>query len=94
MAKNWLPLLLNAFLASPPEQRGHIRAAISAYACTCDGATLGPMYRTAITKLLKVCLCRGTHSCHCGCCSSARWHPSVLQCLLLVLAYSCLATKP
>eukprot|EP00887_Chlorella_sp_A99_P003957 scaffold11.g3957.t1 len=53
MAKNWLPLLLNAFLAAPPEQRGHIQAAAAAYACVCETPTLAPFFRTAIAKLLR-----------------------------------------
>ena len=54
MAKAWLPLLLNAYLAAPGEQRGHVQRAVSAYACCCDTPILAPYYRTAVTKLLEV----------------------------------------
>ena len=54
MAKNWLPLLLNAFLATPPAQRGQLEATISAYACIADAPTLAGLFRAAITKLIKV----------------------------------------
>lgn len=55
MAKDWFPLLLNAFLASPTnQQRSHIEAAISAYACICGDSTLVIFFRAAVTKLIKV----------------------------------------
>lgn len=54
LAKNWVPLLLNTFLATPAVQRGQVEEAISAYACVCDPATLATFFRAAITKLIKV----------------------------------------
>ena len=54
LAKNWMPLLLNAFLTTPPEQRAQLEQSISAYACIADPATLATFFRAAITKLIKV----------------------------------------
>ncbi|PRW60392.1 ARM repeat superfamily [Chlorella sorokiniana] len=54
LAKNWVPLLLNTFLATPAVQRGQVEEAISAYACVCDPATLATFFRAAVTKLIKV----------------------------------------
>ena len=49
-----MPLLLNAFLTTPPEQRAQLEQSISAYACIADPATLATFFRAAITKLIKV----------------------------------------
>ncbi|GAB4822579.1 hypothetical protein N2152v2_009625 [Parachlorella kessleri] len=54
LARNWLPLLLNAFLSTPPAARTQLEATISAYACVADAATLAQLFRAAITKLIKV----------------------------------------
>ena len=54
LAKNWMPLLLNAFLATPPVQRTQLEEAISAYACCCEPATLAQFFRAVVTKLIKV----------------------------------------
>lgn len=54
LAKNWMPLLLNAFLATPPAQRTQLEEAISAYACCCEPATLAQFFRAVVTKLIKV----------------------------------------
>lgn len=64
LAKNWMPVLLNTFLATPTVQRGHVEEAISAYACCCDAPTLAIFFRAAITKLIKVRLLHAT----CACC--------------------------
>ena len=53
LAKNWMPLLLNAFLATPPVQRTQLEEAISAYACCCEPATLAQFFRAVVTKLIK-----------------------------------------
>lgn len=53
MAHNWLPLLLTTFLATPPNQRTQLEAAVSAYACITDAPTLAQFFRAAITKLIK-----------------------------------------
>jgi hypothetical protein len=54
LAKNWMPLLLNAFLATPPVQRTQLEEAVSAYACCCEPATLAQFFRAVVTKLIKV----------------------------------------
>lgn len=53
MARNWLPLLLTTFLATPPNQRTQLEVAVSAYACITDASTLAQFFRAAITKLIK-----------------------------------------
>lgn len=50
----WLTLLLNAFVSTPANRRGHIQDAISSYACLCEPSTIAPLFRSAITKFLKV----------------------------------------
>ena len=54
LAKNWMPLLLNAFLGTPPVQRTQLEEAVSAYACCCEPATLAQFFRAVVTKLIKV----------------------------------------
>jgi ribosomal RNA-processing protein 12 len=53
-AETWLPLLLNSFVTSPANQRGHIGAAVAAYACICDPSSVATLFRAAIMKLMKV----------------------------------------
>ena len=52
-ARTWLPLLLNAFISTPANQRGHIGGAVAAYACVCESDAIATMFRAAITKLMK-----------------------------------------
>lgn len=63
-AKNWMPLLFNAFLGSEPGRRGSLARTISAYARICDLAHLTGLFHTVLKKLLKV----GTPVCQ------QRWH--------------------
>ena len=53
-AKNWMPLLFNAFVAAPPGRRSHLRRAISAYATLTDPAMLETFFKTVVRKLIKV----------------------------------------
>lgn len=53
-AETWLPLLLNSFVTTPANQRGHIGAAVAAYACICDPSSIATLFRAAIIKLMKV----------------------------------------
>lgn len=50
----WLPLILNAYLDAPMHQRMEIAAAISAYACICEGPLIAAVFRTAVSKYMKV----------------------------------------
>lgn len=52
-ARIWLPLLLNAFISTPSNQRGHIGGAVAAYACICEPDAVAMLFRAAITKLMK-----------------------------------------
>ena len=52
-AKNWLPLLFNAFVGARAGERGHIGAAISAYAVLCEPAFLASFFRAVVSKLIK-----------------------------------------
>jgi ribosomal RNA-processing protein 12 len=54
LARNWLPLLLTTFLESEPDGRGPIAAAISAYASIADAALVGSLFRSALSKLVKI----------------------------------------
>ncbi|KAL4855011.1 RRP12-like protein [Chlorella vulgaris] len=54
LAKNWMPLLLTAFVATPAGQRTQLEQAISAYACCCQPAVTAQFFRAAVTKLIKV----------------------------------------
>ena len=53
-AKNWLPLLFNAFIGTAAGQRAGLAAAISAYARVCDQGALSAFFRNIIKKLIKV----------------------------------------
>ena len=53
-ARNWLPLLFNAFIATDSQGRSSYAAAIAAYATIADAATLSHFFREVIKKLLKV----------------------------------------
>ncbi len=56
-AKNWLPLLFNAFIATDSQERNSYGSAIAAYATIADAATLSHFFREVIKRLLKVCNC-------------------------------------
>jgi hypothetical protein len=53
-AKNWMPLLFNAFLGAEPGRRGGLARTIDAYARVCDAAFLTGLFHTVLKKLLKV----------------------------------------
>ena len=53
-ARNWLPLLFNAFIATDSQERNSYAAAIAAYATIAEAATLSHFFREVIKKLLKV----------------------------------------
>lgn len=53
-AKNWLPVLFNAFISSELAERGPIGSAISAYAAIADAATVASFFRNVMQKLIKV----------------------------------------
>lgn len=53
-SKAWLPMLLNAFVATHTSKRNHIQSAISAYSCTCDGAVVTKVFKSALMRLMKV----------------------------------------
>lgn len=53
-SRMWLPLLLNAFIQTPANQRVPLQAAVAGYACLCDAKTLSTLFKAAITKLMKV----------------------------------------
>ena len=53
-AKNWMPLLFNAFSGSEPGRRGSLAQTIGAYARICDQAFLTGLFHTVLKKLLKV----------------------------------------
>ena len=54
MADKFLPLLFNAFLATPREHRGPLARCVSAYALVCARPVLAGLFRVVLQKLLKV----------------------------------------
>jgi len=50
-ARHWLPLLFKTFLDAPPEQRGPLAAATSAYARIADAELMAGLFRAVLTKL-------------------------------------------
>mmetsp|Transcript_19672 Transcript_19672/g.54892 ORF Transcript_19672/g.54892 Transcript_19672/m.54892 type:complete len:1497 (+) Transcript_19672:183-4673(+) len=54
LSKNWLSLMCKTFLQSPPEARGPIARSLSAYSAISTQEASGAVFRTAITRLLKV----------------------------------------
>ena len=53
-SRNFLPILFNLFVATPPERRGELGATVGAFAQITDSATLGGFFRTVLRKLVKV----------------------------------------
>jgi ribosomal RNA-processing protein 12 len=53
-SKAWLPMLLNAFVATHTSKRNHIQSAISAYSCVCDSAVVSKVFKFALVRLMKV----------------------------------------
>lgn len=49
-----MPLLFNAFIASPAGQRNHVGRCISAYAMLTEPALLETYFKTVVKKLIKV----------------------------------------
>ncbi|KIZ06209.1 Ribosomal RNA-processing protein 12 [Monoraphidium neglectum] len=54
LARNWLPLLLTTFLASEPEARAPIAAAVGAYSSISDPTLVAALFRSALGKLVKI----------------------------------------
>lgn len=72
--------VVQAFVQSPPERRGSLARALSALAAVSAPDAVGPVFRTAVTRLLKVrghagellCVCmwmpaQGAQPCGDGC---------------------------
>lgn len=53
-AKNWMPLLFNAFVAAPAGQRGYLGRTIGAYAALAEPSLLDSFFRTVAKKLIEV----------------------------------------
>ena len=53
-AKNFLPILFNAFVAAPPERRAELGKTVGAFAATCDAATASSFFRVVLKKLITV----------------------------------------
>ena len=58
-SKNWLVLLFKVFLDQDPHTRGPTAVAISAACSLAEPAVLAPLFKTVITRLIKVNACRG-----------------------------------
>ena len=55
-AKNWLPLLFNAFVEAKPGYRSHLAGAIAAYSSIADPSIMETFFKTVVKKLIKVSL--------------------------------------
>lgn len=53
-SKNWLVLLFKVFLDQPPHARGPTASCISAYATLTKQEVLAPLFRSVVTKLVKI----------------------------------------
>lgn len=53
-ARNWLPLLFNAFMVASGQERPRYAAAIAAYSMLTDATVLSHFFREVVKKLLKV----------------------------------------
>lgn len=53
-AKNWLPLLRNAFVNGSVEERAYVGPCISAYAAVSEPQTLAEPFRSTVRTLIKV----------------------------------------
>jgi len=53
-SKAWLPMLLNALVTTHTSRRNHIQSAISGYSCVCDVAVATTVFKSALTRLMKV----------------------------------------
>ena len=62
-SNNWLPLLFNAYLATPSGQLAPLEGAISAWAAIAEPAAVASFFRTVIQKLIKVCSVGPQHPC-------------------------------
>ena len=54
LAKVWLPLLLNAFVNTQASRRNQLQAAISSYACICGKDVVKAVFKSAISRLMKI----------------------------------------
>ena len=72
-ARNWLPLLFNAFMVASGQERPRYAAAIAAYSMLTDATVLSHFFREVVKKLLKVRLLQGSS------CSSACMVPGTAQ---------------
>lgn len=50
----WLPLLLNAFVTTHSNRRSHIQGAISSYSGLCDEEIINAVFKSTMTRLIKV----------------------------------------
>ena len=53
-AKNWMPLLFNAFAEAKPGYRSHLAGAIAAYASIAKPSLMETFFKTIVKKLIKV----------------------------------------
>jgi hypothetical protein len=54
LGRNWLPLLLTTFLEAEPDARAAIAGAVAAYASISDAGLVGGLFRSALSKLVKI----------------------------------------
>lgn len=53
-SKIWMPLLLNAFVNTQASKRNHLQCAISSYACLCDESIANAVFKSAMTRLMRI----------------------------------------
>lgn len=62
-AKNWMPLLFNAYVAAPAGQRSHLSRAIGAYAVIVAPDLLDTFFKTVVKKLIQASVTCATYVC-------------------------------
>ena len=53
-SKNWIPMLLNAFIDANNLMKNNIQKAISSYVCLCDSSLVNTVFKSAVNRIIKV----------------------------------------
>lgn len=53
-SKNWITILLNAFIEAHASNRNNIQRAISSYMCLCGGTLANTVFKSAMSRVIKI----------------------------------------
>lgn len=53
-SKNWIPMLLNAFIEASNVTKNSIQGAISSYVCLCTNTLVNTIFKSAVSRVIKV----------------------------------------